>query len=348
MSKSLGNVVDPAEITQQYGADILRIWTASSDYSDDLRIGKEIIGSAVDAYRKLRNTLRYLLGALSGFSDAERLDPKDMPELERYILHRLAVLDEEVRAGYEAFDFKQVWRKCLDFASLDLSAFYLDIRKDALYCDAKSSTHRRAAMTVLDTLHKCLCVWLAPILCFTAEEAWQARFPSENGSVHLELFPEIPANWRDEALAKKWQTVRAVRRVATGALEVERREKRIGSSLEANPTIHVADADVFALMQAVDIPELAITSAATLAQGEGPADAFRLEDVEGVAVVPAEADADLTAEHPAKWAVLVGAPGDEAARWAQGDLPAPVRTLDAGLARAGPVPGGSQFPRAPG
>ncbi len=293
MSKSIGNVVDPADIMKDYGADILRIWTASSDYADDLRIGKEIIGSSVDAYRKLRNTLRYLLGALHGFTEEERLPVDEMPELERYVLHRLAMLDGEVRAGYEKFDFKGVWRKCFDFASLDLSAFYLDIRKDSLYCDRPGDKRRRAARTVMDLVFDRLVAWLAPVCVFTMEEAWLARYPSEDGSVHLQLFPETPSAWKDDALAGKWRKIRAVRRAVTGALEVERREKRIGASLEAAPVVHIADAALRDAYAGLDAAELFITSGATLTGDPAPETAFRLEgEAEGIAVVPAEAEGE--------------------------------------------------------
>ena len=290
MSKSLGNVTDPADVIQQYGADILRIWAASSDYSDDLRIGKEIIGSAVDSYRKLRNTLRYLLGALDGFDEAERIAPADMPELERYILHRLAVTDGEVRQGYDAFDFKGVWRKCLDFASIDLSAFYLDIRKDSLYCDRPDDPRRRAARTVMDLVFERLTAWLAPICVFTMEEAHLARNPSEDGSVHLLQFPETPASWRDDGLAVKWRNIRDVRRVVTGALEVERREKRIGASLEAAPIVHVADAKYKDVFKGLDAAEIFITSGGAVTTDPAPPDAFRLEgDGEDISVSPLRA-----------------------------------------------------------
>ncbi|NOX95303.1 MAG: class I tRNA ligase family protein, partial [Alphaproteobacteria bacterium] len=291
MSKSLGNVDAPEKIISQYGAEIIRIWVASSDYTDDMRLGKEIIGSAVDAYRKLRNTLRYLLGALEGFSEAERLPVSEMPELERYILHHLSVLDEEVRAGYEAFDFKGVWRKCFDFASLDLSAFYLDIRKDSLYCDRPDDLRRRAARTVMDLVLDRLTIWLAPICVFTTEEVWQERHPSEDGSVHLMQFSGTPGDWRDDALAAKWKNLRDVRRVVTGALEVERREKRIGASLEAAPVVHVADAALRAAYDGLDAAELFITSGAVLSGETAPDNAFRLEgDVSDIAVVPTLAD----------------------------------------------------------
>jgi isoleucyl-tRNA synthetase len=166
----------------------------------------------------------------------------------------------------------------------DLSAFYFDIRKDALYCDPISSTTRKACLTVIDHLFRATVLWLAPMLPFTAEEAWLARYPSEDGSVHLELFPEVPSSWRDEALAEKWRKVRNVRRVVTGAIEIERAGKRIGSSLEADPFVFVSDPDLFVALLDVDLAEVSITSTATLVQGEGPASAFRLEDVPGVAV----------------------------------------------------------------
>ncbi|MEL7240507.1 MAG: class I tRNA ligase family protein, partial [Planctomycetota bacterium] len=222
MSKSLGNVMAPEEVIKSYGAEIIRIWVASSDYTDDLRISKEIIDSAVDSYRKLRNTLRYLLGALDGFDEAERLAVSEMPELERYVLHLLTEVETEVRAAYDAFDFKRAFRKALDFCSIDLSAFYLDVRKDALYCDRPDDATRRAARTVMDIVLSRVIGWLAPICVFTMEEAWLERYGDDAGSIHLTAFPETDAAWRDEDLAARWAELRRVRRVVTGALEVER------------------------------------------------------------------------------------------------------------------------------
>ncbi len=292
MSKSVGNVVDPADLMRDYGADILRIWVASSDYSDDLRIGKEIMGSAVDAYRKMRNTNRYLLGALAGFTPAERLPTEEMPELERYMLHRVAEIDAAVREGYQAFDFKGVWRAVSDFASLDLSAFYLDIRKDSLYCDRADAVRRRAARTAMEIVFDRLTVWIAPILVFTTEEAWASRHGAEMGgggfaSVHLRTLPETPEGWRDVALAGTWDWLRFVRRAATGALEVERREKRIGASLEAELTLYLGDDTLLAAAKGRDLAELFITADVTVEKGDGPATAFRLPDVAGVSVVVA-------------------------------------------------------------
>jgi isoleucyl-tRNA synthetase len=287
MSKSLGNTVAPQDVIKQSGADILRLWALSSDYTEDLRIGPHIIQSTVDAYRKLRNTLRYLLGNLAHYEPGFEVAHAEMPELERWVLHRVAEIDAEVRAAYSAFDFKKAYRLLAEFCSNDLSAIYFDIRKDTLYCEAYSSVKRRAALSVLNTLFASLIAWLAPLLCFTAEEAWLARHGDvKDGSVHLQSFPEIPAEWRNDALVEKWEKVWAVRRVITGALEVERREKRIGSSLEAAPDIYIGDKALAAAAKGVDWAEIAITSDAAIKTGKPPADTFTLDEVEGVAVVP--------------------------------------------------------------
>jgi isoleucyl-tRNA synthetase len=286
MSKSLGNQVFPQDVIKQSGADILRLWVASTDYTDDQRIGPEILKSNVESYRKLRNTLRYILGAVAGFEDHERLAQRRMPELDRYILHRLQDVHGIVARAYDEYDFKRVCAELQTFMNADLSAFYFDIRKDSLYCDPFSSDRRRACRTVMDQLFHCLTTWLAPLLCFTAEEVWLARFAGEGSSVHLMPFARPPTEWRDEALAAKWEKVREVRRVVTGALEIERQHKKtIGSSLEAAPSVYVADPDLLAALDGVDLAEIAITSDAKLETGEPPADAFRLDEVKGVAVV---------------------------------------------------------------
>jgi isoleucyl-tRNA synthetase len=300
MSKSLGNVVAPQEVIKQSGADILRLWVASSDYADDLRIGKEILNTTVDSYRKLRNTMRWLLGNLAHFRPGDAVDHAEMPELERLILHRLQGLDVLVREAYAGYDYKRVVAALSHFMNVDLSAFYFDVRKDALYCDPISSTKRRASLTVLDRVFECLTAWLAPILVFTMEECWLERFPNGD-SVHLRLFPEVPDVWKDEALFERWQKIRSVRRVVTGALEIERKDKRIGSSLEAAPQVFVSDADLRAALEGQDFAEICITSAIAVMEGEGPADAFRLDDVRGVAVVPALAEGRRCAR---SWKVL--------------------------------------------
>ena len=292
MSKSLGNVVSPQDVMKQYGADILRIWVVASDYSEDLRIGPEILKHHAEAYRRLRNTLRYLLGALDGFSEAERLHEDEMPQLERWVLHRLAELDGEVRRAIAAYDFHSLFTALHNFCAVDLSAFYFDLRKDSLYCDRPESTRRRACRTVLDRLFSCLVVWLAPVCCFTAEEAWWARGTAgREESVHLCQFPTLPAAWRDGALARRWNRLRDLRRVVTGAIELERAAKRIGSSLQAHPTVY-APGEYAEAVNGLDLAELAITSAATLRIEAPPADAFALGDVPevGVTVAPAEGE----------------------------------------------------------
>ncbi len=288
-SKSLGNTVEPQKVADQNGIEILRIWAASSDFTEDLRLGPEILKANVESYRKLRNTMRYLLANLSGFSDGERVAPKDMPELERWILHRLSELDQTVRQGYAAFDFNRVFTALFNFCTTDLSAIYFDIRKDTLYCDAPSSLRRRAARTVLDHLFNHLTAWLAPVMVFTMEEVWRTRHNGEHDSVHLRVFPAVPAEWNDRTLAEKWQRVRDLRRVVTGALEVARREKTIGASLEAAPTLHVADAKDADLLKNLDLAEIGITSAASVSTALAPAGAFKLDDVAGAAVVFAKA-----------------------------------------------------------
>jgi isoleucyl-tRNA synthetase len=285
MSKSLGNVTAPQDVIKDAGADILRMWVCAADYADDLRIGSEILKTTVDTYRKLRNTLRWLLGNLAHFHATERVAAERMPELERLMLHRLAELDPLVRKAYADFDYKRIFAALSGFMTSDLSAFYFDIRKDALYCEPYSSVTRKACLTVLDQLFRATVTWLAPMLCFTAEEAWLARDPAAT-SVHLEPFPEVPAAWRNDALAEKWRKLRNLRRVVTGALELERAAKRIGASLEAHPLIYVSDRDLFDTVVDTDLAELCITSGAALIEGDGPPDAFRLPDVPGVAVVP--------------------------------------------------------------
>ena len=212
MSKSVGNVTAPQDVIKESGADILRMWVCAADYADDLRIGGEILKTTVDTYRRLRNTLRWLLGNLAHFHAAERVAHDRMPELERLMLHRLAELDPLVRGAYADFDFKRIFAALSAFMTSDLSAFYFDIRKDTLYCEPYSSPARKACLTVLDQLFRCTVTWLAPMLCFTAEEAWLARDPAAT-SVHLEPFPDVPASWRDDALAEKWRKLRTLRRV---------------------------------------------------------------------------------------------------------------------------------------
>ncbi len=232
MSKSAGNGVEPQAVMNQYGADILRLWVMNTDITEDQRIGPEVLKQTAELYRRLRNTLRWLLGSLSGFTPAEAVPLAEMPELERWVLHRLSELDALVRRAVATHDWAGVYPAIHAFCSADLSAFYFDVRKDSLYCDRFDHPTRRAARTVLDHLHRCLSTWLAPVLAFTAEEAWTARF-GEASSVHLTEFFEVPEAWRDEALARRWEAIRMARRDCTERLEQLRAEGIIRSSLEA-------------------------------------------------------------------------------------------------------------------
>ncbi len=284
MSKSLGNTVDPLKVMEQYGADIIRLWALSVDFTEDHRIGDEILKGVADQYRKLRNTFRYLLGALDGFGEAERVPASEMPELERYILHRVHGLDRELKRAIGDFDFNAYTRALADFANDDLSAFFFDIRKDSLYCDAADAPTRRAYRTVLDTLFHALVRWTAPVLVFTAEEAWGTRYP-EAGSVHLLDWPEI-GDWHDAALGERWDRLRAVRGVVLGEIEPLRRDKVIGSGLEADVNVIAYDPADAALLATANLSELAIVAKTELCAGDA---ALASDDASSVADVRVEA-----------------------------------------------------------
>jgi isoleucyl-tRNA synthetase len=288
MSKSLGNTLAPQVIADKNGAEILRLWAANSDFTEDLRIGQDIIKSNVEAYRRLRNTIRFMLANLAGFDEAERIGVEAMPELERFMLARLAELDVTVRKAYAAFDFGLVNSVLFNFCTNELSAFYFDIRKDALYCDAASSIRRRASRTATDEIFRRIVTWFAPILCFTMEEAWTLRFGTDS-SVHLNDFFPVPAAWADAALVAKWARIRELRRVVTGALEVARASKDIGSSLEAAPTLYLGDPADRALFKTVSLAEIAITSGANVEVVADLDGLYALPDVKGAAAkfVPA-------------------------------------------------------------
>jgi isoleucyl-tRNA synthetase len=285
MSKSLGNTIEPQAVIKQSGADILRLWVAACDYTDDQRIGPEILKNTVETYRKLRNTIRWMLGTLHHFKPGEKVARDEMPELERLMLHQLAEQDAIVRRAYAEFDYKTVVAALSAFMNSELSAFYFDIRKDTLYCDPPSSLARKAALTTIDRLCDAILKWLAPVLSFTCDEAWAMYRPGGSPSVHLLTFPENLDAFRDDRLAAKWEIIRNVRRVVTGALELERAAKRIGSSLEASPIIYVSDRAILATLFDVDLAEVCITSNYEVREDEAPAGAFRLDGVPGVGVV---------------------------------------------------------------
>ncbi len=282
MSKSLGNTTVPQEVIKNSGADILRLWVATCDYADDMRIGPEILKSAVENYRKLRNTFRYMLGAIDGLHDWEHVAAKDMPELEQYILHKLFEVGQTVADAYKVYDYKKAAAALTNFMNVELSAFYFDIRKDALYCDPWSSNKRKSARTVINQLFHCLTTWWAPILVFTMEEVWLTRFDGVGSSVHLMLFAEALPEWKNEAIAKKWDAIRKVRSVVTGALEIARANKTIGSSLEASPKVYV---EKFEDISNEDFAEVCITSAIEVIHASIPEGAFMLENEKRIGAV---------------------------------------------------------------
>jgi isoleucyl-tRNA synthetase len=259
MSKSLGNTINPLDLMRDNGADILRLWALTVDFTEDHRIGKEILAGVSDQYRKLRNTFRYLLGALDGFSDAEKVALADMPELERYMLHLLADMDAKLKVAANDFDFNTYVRLLTEFCNEDLSAFFFDIRKDCLYCDAVTDPKRMAYRTVLDTLFHALVRYAAPVLVFTSEEVWQTRFPDAD-SVHFSDWPELPeVDWSDE-LSTKWSDVRHFRHAVNEAIEPLRRDKVVGSSLQAAVKVELRNTDVRSDLSNVDMAEVAIVS----------------------------------------------------------------------------------------
>ena len=290
MSKSIGNTTSPEQVINQYGADILRLWVAQADYTSDLRIGPEILKNVADSYRRLRNTMRFMLGNLNEFQESEKVEFKDMPELEQWILHKLATLDKIVRDGYTNYDFQHVFQQLFQFCTVDLSTIYFDIRKDALYCNSENELTRRSSRTLLDILFRRLTTWLAPMLVFTMEDVWLTRFKEKNTSVHLEDMPETPKDWLNPELDQKWKVIRSVRRVVTGAIEIERKEKNIGASLEAAPTIFIEDVSKFEIINKQNFADICITSAVTLINKPFDKEAFTLEDTPGIGVIFKKAD----------------------------------------------------------
>lgn len=286
MSKSRGDAVSPHTITNTLGADLLRLWVVGSDYHEDLRVGPEILKRQQDIYRRYRNTLRYLLGALDGFSETEKIGYDRMPDLEKWVLHRLYELDQKVREASDRYEFQALYSEIHNFCALDLSALYFDMRKDSLYCDDVNDSKRRATRTVMDIIFECLTKWLAPVLCFTAEEAWLSRYGNVKGkeSVHLEVFPELPFAWDAPDLAKKYEGLRNIRKVMTGALEVARASKVIGSSLQAHVQLFI-DSSLKPFIQDVDLAELSITSGVEVVEEAIPDTAFTLEEAPGIGVL---------------------------------------------------------------
>lgn len=288
MSKSLGNTVAPQDIIDEYGADILRLWVVTSDYAQDVRIGKEIMKTTADTYRRIRNTLRFLLGALDGFDFSEAVDLNteynQLPELERLALHQLKEMDIAIRQDIENSDFGAMAERLYHYCAQELSSFYFDIRKDRLYCDRPDLFERRACRTVLRQIFDCLVVWLSPILSFTAEEAWSHDALADTDSVHLKTMSDLPDTWLDKKLAGEWFGIRKVRSVVLGAIEVERNNKTLGSSLEAHPVITVKDPNLADLLGRVNMADICITSRCSIENGNAKDTDFTLDNVADVSV----------------------------------------------------------------
>ncbi len=285
MSKSQGNGVDPQQVIDTMGADMLRLWAASSDYTDDVRIGREILKHHEDVYRRFRNTLRYLLGALAGHDLENEVAYEDLPNLEQWVLHRLKDLEKSHQKLFKTYDFSAFYAELHTFCATDLSAFYFDIRKDSLYCDAPKDLKRLSTLTVMHHVFMHLVHWLAPVLSFTAEEAWHAyQNTEEPSSIHVQQFPKAPRLWDNPSIAAKWEDLRSIRKVLTGALELERAAKTIGSSLQASVIMYV-NLEWASRLDSIDWAELAISSQFVIVHAQMPANAFTLEDVKGIGVV---------------------------------------------------------------
>jgi len=267
MSKSVGNVIAPEDILKKYGADILRIWVASSNYAEDLRIDYSILEQHADSYRKIRNTFRYLLGNLNDdFQkiDMENLDIKQLPELERYMLHRVYELNNNFKNYFKSYDFHNLYKELLNFCTVDLSSFYFDIRKDALYCDSKDSDRRKSSIVILNIILESLVKWFAPILSFTTEEIF-TLINKEQKSIHLEQFMKFPESFKDQELHKKWTELKKIRDICNISIEAKRVSKEIGSSLEASLVINL-NKTLFEILKNVDFSEICITSSALVHQ----------------------------------------------------------------------------------
>ena len=263
MSKSLGNVIAPEDILKKYGADILRLWVASSNYEEDLRIDYSILEQHADSYRKIRNTFRYLLGNLNDdfkIVDIEKLDLDELPELEQYMLHKVYNLNENFKEYFKVYDFHNLYKELLNFCTVDLSAFYFDIRKDSLYCDKKNSKKRKNCIVVLNILLESLLKWFAPILSFTTEEIF-ILINDKKKSIHLEKFIKLPKFFENKKLGQKWEELKKIRDICNISIEAKRSSKEIGSSLEANLEINLNE-KLFNITENINFSELCITSGA--------------------------------------------------------------------------------------
>ena len=288
MSKSTGNVISPNDILQKYGADILRVWVSASDYAEDLRIDFNILDQHAESYRKIRNTFRFLLGNLQDKKtdlDFTNLDISNWPELEIYMLHQIYELDKKIKNYFKEYSFHKLYKELLQFCSQDLSAFYFDIRKDALYCEPVNSKIRKASIKFLNITLDILLRWFAPIISFTTEEIYKIIYNNEK-SIHLENFSTIPEKWLNKSLGNKWNQLKLVRQVCNVAIEVKRTNKELGSSLEADLEIFL-DKKYLDLVKNIDLSEFCITSKAKaqILNGQKDLELFKLENIQGIGVL---------------------------------------------------------------
>ena len=287
MSKSTGNIIAPADVLKKYGADILRVWVAASDYAEDLRLDYSILEQHAESYRKIRNTFRFLLGNLRDQKINFNLNSKEIdkwPELERFMLHQIFVLNKNFNDYFKEYNFHKLYRELLNFCSLDLSVFYFDIRKDILYCDNIKSQRRQICINLLSLILEILLKWFAPILSFTTEEIFQIINKGKNSSIHLENFPSIPSKWKNEKLFLKWNKLKVIRNVANAAIEIKRSSKEIGSSLEADIQIYLGE-EYLKLVKNIDLSEYFITSKAEVKTMINDDKLFKLDEVDNVKVL---------------------------------------------------------------
>ncbi len=287
MSKSTGNIIAPEDILKKYGADILRTWVAASDYAEDLRLDYSILEQHAESYRKIRNTFRFLLGNLKDQKIEYKLNSKEIekwPELERYILHQIFELNKNFEKYFKEYNFHKLYKELLNFCSLDLSAFYFDIRKDTLYCDDLKSEKRKTCINFLALTLDILLKWFAPILSFTTEEIFQIIHPGKKSSIHLENFPKIPTNWENKKLSEKWIKLKLIRNVVNAGIEVKRSSKDIGSSLEADIEIYLGE-DYLRLVDDINLSEYFITSKASAKKMVEDNKIFKIDDISNIGVV---------------------------------------------------------------
>ena len=287
MSKSTGNVIAPEQILKKYGADILRTWVAASDYSEDLKLDYSILEQHAESYRKIRNTFRFLLGNLKDKKSNFDINSKEVekwPELERFILHQIFTLNKNFETYFKEYNFHKLYKELVNFCSLELSAFYFDIRKDTLYCDEISSSKRKACINLLGLILDMLLKWFAPILSFTTEEIFQIINLEKNSSIHLQSFPKVPINWKNEQLFKKWEKFKIIRKVVNAAMEIKRANKDIGSSLEADVQVYLNE-EYLKVTQDFDLSENFITSKAEAKKMVKENNLFKLNEIEDIKVL---------------------------------------------------------------